>query len=291
MMHRSTRPRALPYPILLTGLLPIAAFLAGCLGGDLDSSTVAPVTKDTLIVYRPPKDTTPVRDTVPSAAVHSIYPRLKIGEKWSYSQFSGTDTGTVYSLEAVGEATYGNDSVYVERLSVTAPPFAIDDFGSMAVNFLETGLIYARISDQETVHDSLTESMDLVSAGDTIGTHYRQTAVTTTRYTGTLPDSLKEGAAWSLAEVRSRVIQWAYPDTSGIDSSNDTRTRTYVVKAPVQVSLKAGTFSAFEIDEADSGSASTTRVWFSPAAKGIVREIDANPTYADTSELSDLLLK
>jgi hypothetical protein len=178
--------------------------------------------------------------------------------------------------------------VYVERLLVTAPPFVIDQYGSLAENYLQTGLIYMRKSDQETVHDSLSRSMDFFATGDTVGTHYSEASVTTTRLTGSLPDSLKEGATWKLAQVHSYTTHWAYPDTAGIDTGTSTRTRSYLVKAPAPVTVKAGTFTAFEIDETDS--VSTTQVWFSPDAKAIVREIDTSPNGADSSEVSTLLL-
>ncbi len=294
MTYPFAGPRARPALRALALILgPVfgGAFLAGCLGGELDSSTVVPVPKDTTVVTLPPKDSTPVRDTVPTAAVHSIYPRLAIGDKWVYSQYNGTDTGTVYSLEVVGESIFGKDSVYVERLLVTAPPFVIDQFGSLAENYRQTGLIYLRKSDQETVHDSLFRSMDFFSAGDTAGTHYTEESVTATRFTGSLPDSLKEGAAWKLAAVHSYATRWAYPDTSGIDTGSDTRTRTYLVKPASQVIVKAGTFTAFEIVETDSLSGSTSQVWFSPEAKAIVREIDTSSNGADSSEATSITLK
>jgi len=291
MTHPSASLQALRTPMLILVALVWGAFLAGCLGGELDSSTVVPVPKDTTVVTLPPKDSTPVHDTVPSSLVRSLYPRLKIGEKWTYSQFSGTDTGTIYSLEVVGDSIFGSDSVYVERLLVTAPPFVIDQYGSLAENYLQTGLIYMRKSDQETVHDSLSKSMDFFATGDTVGTHYTEDYVSVTRFTGSLPDSLKDGAAWKMAAVHTHTTHWAYPDTAGIDTGTDTRTRSYLVKPPAPVNLKAGTFTAFEIDEADSGSTATTQIWFSPTAKAIVREIDTSPGYADTSEVSTLLLK
>ncbi|MBW8890568.1 MAG: hypothetical protein JF616_22675 [Fibrobacteres bacterium] len=291
MTHPIASPQALRAPTLFLVTLLGGTILSGCLGGELDTSTVAPVPKDTAVVILPPKDSTPVHDTVPTGVAHSIYPRLKIGEKWEYSQYSGTDTGTVYSLEMVGESVFGSDSVYVEKLLVTAPPFVIDQFGTLAENYLQTGLIYLRKSDQETVHDSLARSMDFFSAGDTLGIHYSEESITTTRFTGSLPDSLKEGAAWKLAQVHSYTTHWAYPDTAGIDTGTSTRTRSYLVKAPAPVTVKAGTFTAFEIVESDSLAGSTTQIWFSPEAKGIVREIDTNPNGADTSEVSTILLK
>lgn len=293
MIFRFAQMRSSAVPVLgLTAFLS-ASVLAGCLGGDLDTSTVQPVPKDTVaVIAPPPKDTSHAHDSViVIAAVHSIYPRLKIGEKWDYSQFSGTDTGTAYSLEVVGESTFGTDSVYIERLLVTAPPFVSGQSGTLIENYRQTGLIYVRKSDQETVHDSLSKSMDFMAPGDSLGVHYREDLASVTRIAGNLPDSLKEGAAWKLSETHSQTIKWAYPDTAGIDSGTDMRTRLYVVKAEAPVNLKAGTFPAYEIDEADTGSSSSTQVWFSPEAKAIVREIDTSPDHADTTEISTLLLK
>jgi len=244
--------------------------MAGCLGGDLDTSTVQPV---------------------PTETARSLYPRLKIGEKWDYSQFSGTDTGTTYSLEVVGESIFGTDSVYIERLLVTAPPFLSDQTGTLIENYLQTGLIYVRKSDQETVHDSLTRSMDFVAPGDSVGIHYREEFASVTQITGSLPDSLQEGAAWKLSQVRFQSIKWFYPDTAGVDTGTDTRMRLYVVQPLTSLSTKAGTFPAYEIDESDTGSSTATRIWFSAKAKAIVREIDSSPGYADTTELSSLFVK
>lgn len=278
----------IPFPALGAWLL--APVLAGCLGGELDTSTVPSVQTDTSTsVKPPPKDTTPAQGGI--AAVHSIYPRLKLGEKWVYSQYSGTDTGTVYSAEVVGESTFGNDSVYVERISVTASPFVVDQFGTLVKNYVQTGLVFARKSDQETVHDSLSKNLDLWYSGDTVGIHYHEDYVSVTRITGSLPDSLAAGAAWKLASVHSKTTRWSYTDTAGIDTSTDTGSRTYLVKPSATVSVKAGTYPAFEIDEADSGSTATTQVWFAPSAKAIVREIDTYTDHADTTELSALELK
>ena len=292
MIFRSAFMKSSGLPVLGLGAFLWASFLAGCLGGDLDTPTAQPVPQDTVAVIKPqPKDTAHPHDSViVIAAVHSIYPRLKIGEKWIYSQFSGTDTGTTYTVEVVGESAFATDSVYVERLSVAATPF-VSGPGTLVENYQQTGLIYVRKSDQETVHDSLSESMDLLAPGDSVAVHYREESVSATRITGTLPDSLKEGAAWKLSEVHFQSIHWAYPDTAGVDTGTDTRRRYYVVKAPAPISLKAGTFPAYEIDEADTGSSSSTQVWFAPAAKAIVRQIDISPDYADTTDLSTLLLK
>lgn len=273
MAYRFAYMRSAAVPVLGAAALLWASVLAGCLGGDLDTSTVQTV---------PPEPTT---------TGHSLYPPLKIGEKWDYSQFSGTDTGTTYSLEVVGESIFGSDSVYIERLSVTAPPFLSDQTGTLIENYLQTGLIYVRKSDQETVHDSLTRDMDFVTPGDSVGVHYREESASVSRISGLLPDSLQEGAAWKLSMVRFQSIKWFYPDTSGVDTGTDTRTRLYVVQPLASVNTRAGTFPAYEIDETDTGSSSATRLWFSVKAKAMVREIDSNPDHADTAELYGLSIK
>ena len=91
--------------------------------------------------------------------------------------------------------------------------------------------------------------------------------------------------------MHSYSIRWAYPDTAGTDTGSDTRTRAYLVKPAAQISVKAGTFTAFEIVETDTLSGSTSRVWFSPEAKGIVREIDTNANGSDSSEATAISLK
>lgn len=292
MTHRSARPRALRFPILIPALLPAAAFLAGCLGGDLDSSTVIPASKDTVVVGRPPKDTTPVHDTVPAGAVHSLYPRLKNGDKWDFTEYSAEDTGTAITYEILGDSVYGSDSVYIESFTERRPDYVAGS-GYLIIGFTEKDRLYLRKSDQETVRDTLTLDMQVMAPGDSVMFPYREESSYTTALSGNLPDSLKNGAAWKLTLSQRQRTNSYFQDSVYRDDTTRTWTRFYGVRASPSVTVKAGAFPAIEIDESDSGSGKSYQVWFSPDARNMIRQIytDSAYQYADTTELTNLQLK
>lgn len=259
------------------GLTCAGLLLAGCLGGELDT----PPQRDTRTVVDPPPGPGPARQ---------LYPALKTGERWAYLQWNGNDTGATALLEVVGDSAVGSDSVYVETLSLKVPTFISGD-GTIIQNYKQTGRLYLRKSDQEPVHDTIVTSMELWFPGEDTATHYREEEWSVTSFTGALPDSLVDGAAWKLDGSRHQRIHWFYRGQSGTEDSVYTRTRSYLAKASPALSVKAGTFPVIQIDWSDAGSSGGASGWYAPAAKAMIREIDSNGITSDTTELTSYLLK
>lgn len=269
-LSRSAHP-GLAFPIVL---------LIGCLGGEMD----APPDRSG------PQDTTVVRPDS-GGPVKYLYPRLLAGETWVFDQYSGTDTGTTATLEVVGDSVYGSDSVYIERLSLQVPAY-VSTQGYLIENYTQTGRLYLRKSDQETVHDTMTTRFSFRDPGDTVAYAYREEEWSATALSGTLPDSIAKGAAWKMGyaqhvKVNAYIEEQIYKT---VDTTY-TRSRSYSVKGSDSLTVKAGTFAAFEIEWADAGSASASSGWFAPEAKTMIRQIDGDTSYADTTELSSYLVK
>jgi hypothetical protein len=292
MMHRFAYLKAFRAPLFLAGPCLWGALLSGCLGGELDTSTANPVVKDTSVVINPPKDSTPVHDTVPTGVVHSLFPRLNLGDKWDFAQYSGADTGTSISYEVLGDSVFGSDSVYIERYTVRIPDYVADG-GYLIQDYAQTERLYLRKTDQETVRDTITRTMMVLFPGDTVAIPYRIEGSFVTNLTGQLPDTLKDGVAWKLSATRRIKTDYYYMDSVSHDEGTQSWTRFYRIKSSPAVTVPAGTFPVYEIDQSDSGSTYVYQVWFSPEAKFLVRQIDTDTagSYADTTELTHLLLK
>lgn len=251
---------------VLSGLA-CAVLLAGCLGGELDTP--------------PPRDAGPMRE---------LYPSLKAGEKWVYLQWNGDDTGAAVTLEIVGDSVVGSEPVYVQTLSLKIPTFISGD-GTIVQNYKQAGLRYLRKSDQEPVLDTVVTSMDLWFPGEDTVTRYREEEWSETSFTGSLPDSLEDGAIWKLDGVRHQRITWYYRGRSDTEDTTLTRTRSYAAKASPDLAVKAGTFAVIRIDWSDAGSSGNASGWYAPAAKAMIREIDSNGATSDTTELTSYILK
>ena len=270
--------------IIRYGSACIGLLLAGCImGGALDTPTNQPI--------QPPPHTDPDPDPDPANAAKRLYPTLKTGEKWVFVQWNGGDSGATATFEVVGDSVIGADSVYVEQISVKVPNF-VDADGILNQNFRQTGRLYLRKSDQEAVHDTLVTQIDLWFPGEDSATRYREEAWSMTGYTGTLPDSLVDGATWQLAGTRHiKIVGYVDGRFSGQIDTTLTRTRNYAAFASPDIAVKAGTFPAVRLEWSDAGSTAKTTGWYSAAAKAMVRQIDPNGASSDTTDLASYLLK
>jgi hypothetical protein len=267
------------------------AILFGCQVGELEGPPPKYSPQDTAIVFVPPKDTTStdsVVDIVPvvTGSPGMLYPRLFPGDKWVFSQKGDGYAGAIVSLEIVGDSVYGDDSVYVETISVEVPIF-FSPYGDTVLNYVQSGRLYLRKADQETVHDTVTTEADIHYFGDSVSSAYRMEAGSVSTFAGKLPDGLKAGAAWTLTANRRATSTWGWDGlVYGTRDTTWTDTADYSVRGSAPIKVKAGTFPVLQIDWSTRGSESPTVGWYAPAAKTLIREIDGNPASADTTEMT-----
>jgi hypothetical protein len=280
-------------PVRFVPLLTGAA-LSGCiLGGNLDSPPAKYSPLDTAIVFVPPKDTATGNDSLPVAngSRKSLYARLNPGEKWVFSQKGDGYSGATVSIEVIKDSLYGVDSVYVESITVQVPIF-FSPYGDTVRNYTQSGRLYLRKSDQETVHDTVTTLADIHYVDDSVSSTYRMDAASVSTFTGALPDSLKAGAAWSLVAKRHATTTWGWDGLPyGSRDTAWTDTLDHSVAASDPVTVDAGTFPVLKVGWATRGSESASVGWYAPAAKAMIREIDGTASAADTTELSAFTIR
>lgn len=293
-----TRIRTLIRPrirtLILRGPALAGAILIGCLGGEEDMPTSSYGAPDTVFVVTPSRDSVRAgSDANPSQAeaIHPLYPRLKAGEQWVFTQIQEGYDPSTSTLKIARDSVFGRDSVYIELLSVEVPAF-VNSRGDSIRSYSQSGRLFLRKSDQESVHDSVVTRAQVRFAGDSVETAYRLEDVGTSTLTGALPDSLKPGAAWTITAGR-RLKEIVSFDEVPYQSYDTTWTDTvdYAVRAPGEVSVRAGTFSVLELRWSTRGQRSSSTGWFAPRARSMVRQIDSGGSWSDTTELRDYLLK
>jgi hypothetical protein len=260
-----------------------ALFCFGCLGGELDTPTYR---SDSVDSPNPPDTSRAGGDTVPANALSRLYPPLAAGDRWEFAQWGdGYDSGTV-RLKVLGDTVYGGDSAWVESVYVALPPYPYSA-GITVRNYAQAERVYLRKSDQEAVASDLAVSWEIWYDADSTGYAASIKRATQTSFTGSLPDTLAPGAAWTLAVARHRYTEW-YQDGAFQDSEDTTLSweRSYTVGPAENIDVAAGTFSALRLTMTETGYDGATTIWFAPSAKSAVLQIDDYGGSADTTELS-----
>lgn len=252
----------------MTFTILAALALVGCLGGEHDVPTVA------------------------NRSLEFSLPPLKLGDKWVVEE-SGTEyEEAVTVIEVVDEDTVFNATpAYALAVRATIPRYATAR-GDSVWNFVQTGLILMRKSDQETLYDSLHVNSEVRFAGDTVKIRY-QLLMATRSEPQAVPTLLRPGMTWSVANSKSRTSVYFLDDafSGGIDTSW-VETRLYAAGLAGDVRVKAGLFYALEIGwtREETGEASTG--WFSEDARTYVKEVKTEAGQVTSSyELSSLSLK
>lgn len=270
--------------ILRIGLAAAAlSAFSGCLGGDQDRPTYDPGTRNPDPIGTP--------DTAKPVSVHPLYPPLAAGDTWTFAQAGDGYSGAVAALVVLGDSVYGSDSVYVQTIKVDVPLF-LTSYGDTVRQFSQTGRMYLRKADQETVRDTLITEALIHYVGDTADTPYRLEEGSRSVLKGALPDSLKAGAAWKLTATRHRYSRWWFGDVPG--GSRDTttiQTRSYAVSASPDITVKAGAFQVLKVAWSIAETGASSVGWFAPGAKSVIREIDTDAGSADTTELTAYSVK
>lgn len=240
--------------------------LVGCLGPDNETSTVK------------------------AAWDEFRFPVMKAGESWTVEESAAAFHGAVATVRILKDTVVENEEAYVASLTVVVPEFLTGNLDTVR-HFTQSGRIYMRKSDQETVYETATAASDVTFRGDTAATAYRLESETLSKMTGSAPVTLKPGLAWTVTALRTRKLVWYFGgNVGGNRDTVTTETRDYKTGPASQVIVKAGSFPALEIDWKVRESGAATTSWFSEAAKATLRQIDVTDGEADTTELASLSL-
>jgi hypothetical protein len=211
-------------------------------------------------------------DTGPLATEMRHQP-LKVGDKWTAAQ---TETGTgnaTLSVEITKDnATFNSEDVYEAALSMSVADFS-DEEGTFR-NFNGSGKMYIRKSDQEGIYHSLSTTADFTPAGETESHRIKVVVEGTSTFSVVQPQVLVPGLSWTNQETE-HLRTTTYVDDYMVDDldTTETHTRTYTTKAIANVSVKAGTFQAIEIDHDEVESGESTQEYYSQEAKTVVKEV------------------
>ena len=228
--------------------------------------------------------------TVKSGWDEFRFPVLKVGESWTVEESAPSFHGAIATLKIVKDTVFESTDVYVGRMTVVVPEFLTAGLDTVR-HFTQSGRVFLRKSDQEYVYEAASVASDVTYRGDTAATAYTLESETTTELTGTAPALLKPGLAWTVAAKKTRSLTWYFDGVvGGKRDTVITETRQFRTGNVAQVTVRAGSFDALEIDWTVPETGLSTVSWFSEAAKATVKQIDYQDGEKDTTELTSLQL-
>lgn len=191
-----------------------------------------------------------------SVSATTLNPQLTTGEKWTY-QVTGGITGTE-TQTVIGAATFnGSSATELDQVNAFTAPSTVNTTVKSYLAFTSQGLInYGTV----TVTSSITSTATFTPAEVQF------------------PTTLTVGTPFSNSVSESIITQ-----PGGQTTNTTTGTSLSLVTGnTVSVTVPAGTYNAYEIDEASG--AGTIQFWFAPNV-GLVKAIIPSTT-AVTEELS-----
>ena len=228
--------------------------------------------------------------TVKTAWDEFRFPVLKAGESWTVEESAPSFHGATATLRIVKDTVFDSTDVYVGQMTIVVPEFLTASLDTVR-HFTQSGRIFMRKSDQETVYETATVASDVTYRGDTAATGYTLESETITKLTGTAPAILKTGLKWTVAAKKTRSLTWYFDGVvGGKRDTVITETREFRTGKVAQVTVRAGSFAAIEIDWSVPETGLSTVSWFSEAAKATLKQIDTQDGEKDTTELTSLQL-
>lgn len=220
-------------------------------------------------------------------------PDLKTGDRWVVEESGSDYEGAISTVEVVAsDSAYGSAPAYAATLKATIARYGTPR-GDSVFNFLQTGLLFMRRSDQEAVYDSVHVESQVRFAGDTGITKYSLRSVTTTDPQGDIPVLMKPGMKWTITYKKTRKSVYSLDGVeSGRVDTTWNEVREYSTGSVADVSVKAGLFYAIEIDWTRAETGERSAGWFSVDARTFIKEEKfENSRLTGRYELTSLTLK
>ena len=200
-------------------------------------------------------------------------PELKTGDKWVVEESASDYESAISTVEIIAaDSLYGYEPSYAATLKATIARYATKR-GDSVFNFSQTGLLYMRRSDQESVYDSVEVESDVRFAGDTGTTHYSLRSITTSVPHGAVPVLFRPGMRWTITYLKTRTSAYSLDGVpSGSQDTSWTEVREYSTGNAADVAVKAGVFYAIEINWTRAETGERSAGWFSEIARTFVKE-------------------